>query len=378
MRKAPGSAAGAARDPRRRNAGAIGHWSWFADFDVLLTPVVARQAPPAGWADGRGYLSTYLDAARSITYTQPWNLAGLAAISVPVGRDGKRALSAQLVAPTEALVLQAAADLEQRAVHAAGQSGGWLVFNPGWPTGWLSRVRRPSEGREAVRPRGSASDRRTGSTGPGRLVPDPCDSGGTVRLGSSLVCGGRHRGRALEDTRSSSVTNSRASSTADLAPAKQSRSIPPYHAASARPAERESSPVSHGGLRRTWDERRCAARVPCLADGVAAPVAAAADRRRRRDARAARRGGARHRPRPHPSRLGRRGRGVRTDRADAAPGHPCGGRNDGDRGRAVGPSARSGSAAGRGRGPFAGRGPRAGPDAAGGTRRGRGVRDRGH
>ncbi len=85
---------------------------WFADFDVLLTPVVARQAPPAGWADGRGYLSTYLDAARSITYTQPWNLAGLAAISVPVGRDGKRALSAQLVAPTEALLLQAAAALE--------------------------------------------------------------------------------------------------------------------------------------------------------------------------------------------------------------------------------------------------------------------------
>jgi len=30
---------------------------------------------------------------------------------VPIGRDGKRALSAQLVAPTEALVLQAAADL---------------------------------------------------------------------------------------------------------------------------------------------------------------------------------------------------------------------------------------------------------------------------
>jgi amidase len=86
--------------------------SWFQDVDVLLSPVVARQAPAAGWADGRGYLPSYLDAARSITYTQAWNLAGLAAVSVPIGRDGNRALSAQLVAPTEAAVLQAAAALE--------------------------------------------------------------------------------------------------------------------------------------------------------------------------------------------------------------------------------------------------------------------------
>ncbi len=57
-------------------------------------------------------LPTYVEASRSITYTQAWNLAGLAAISVPVGRAGKMALSAQLVAPDEALVLQAAAALE--------------------------------------------------------------------------------------------------------------------------------------------------------------------------------------------------------------------------------------------------------------------------
>jgi amidase len=91
---------------------------WFENVDVLLSPVVARQAPAAGWAEGRGYLPTYLDVARSIPYTQAWNLAGLAAISVPVGRVGRAALSAQLVAPTESAILQAAASIEAAAATA--------------------------------------------------------------------------------------------------------------------------------------------------------------------------------------------------------------------------------------------------------------------
>lgn len=69
----------------------------FAEHDVLVTPVTARDAGPAGEHDGRGYLATYLAAGRSVPFTPAWNLAGFPAISVPVGSADGRPLAAQLV-----------------------------------------------------------------------------------------------------------------------------------------------------------------------------------------------------------------------------------------------------------------------------------------
>jgi amidase len=71
--------------------------AFFADHDVLVTPVTARRPGPAGALDGKGYLSTYLASARSVPFCQAWNLLGHPAISVPVGfRDGLP-LAVQLV-----------------------------------------------------------------------------------------------------------------------------------------------------------------------------------------------------------------------------------------------------------------------------------------
>jgi amidase len=107
---------------RRRSlpaAGPADRWraqarDWFAGFDALLTPVVARPAPAAGAATDIGYLRTYLGAARSISFTQPWNLAGFPALSLPLGGTATRCGAIQLVtAPgNEATLLNLAAQLE--------------------------------------------------------------------------------------------------------------------------------------------------------------------------------------------------------------------------------------------------------------------------
>jgi amidase len=88
---------------------------WFAGRDLLLTPVVARRPGAAGALTGRGYLRTYLAAARAVPFTQAWNLAGFPAVTVPVGvRDGLP-LVVQLIGPTgaEPLLLGVAAQLER-------------------------------------------------------------------------------------------------------------------------------------------------------------------------------------------------------------------------------------------------------------------------
>src|SRR4051812_40104726 len=83
---------------------------WFEAYDVVVTPVVARGPGPAGALDGRGYLATYLASARSIPYTQAWNLAGFPAVSVHTGVLGGLPMAVQLGgAPGSELMLLAVA-----------------------------------------------------------------------------------------------------------------------------------------------------------------------------------------------------------------------------------------------------------------------------
>jgi amidase len=88
--------------------------TWFTDHDVLLCPVVARGPGRAGALTNRGYLSTYLASARTVPFTQAWNLAGFPAIVVPVGVSGGLPMAVQLVAAPggEPLLLGLADQLE--------------------------------------------------------------------------------------------------------------------------------------------------------------------------------------------------------------------------------------------------------------------------
>ncbi|MTJ64005.1 amidase [Nocardia seriolae] len=94
---------------------------WFADTDILLTPVIARGPLAAGALQHRGYLGTYLASARTVPFTQAWNLAGFPAICVPVGTADGRALAVQLVGlpGTDRQLLTTATQLETHMKNAA-------------------------------------------------------------------------------------------------------------------------------------------------------------------------------------------------------------------------------------------------------------------
>jgi amidase len=83
---------------------------WFADYDALVTPTLARPPVPVGTWSGKGWVRTMLGVGNWI-YTVPWNLARLPAASVPFGGTGL-----QLVGPpgSEGTLLSLAAELEQR------------------------------------------------------------------------------------------------------------------------------------------------------------------------------------------------------------------------------------------------------------------------
>src|SRR5262249_35288560 len=91
--------------------------AWFADTDVLCSPVVARRAPATGWAARAGFWAAYLNGARGLPYTQPGNLAGFPAMSLPLPGQ----LSVQLVClpGNEAALFSLAGDLESAARASA-------------------------------------------------------------------------------------------------------------------------------------------------------------------------------------------------------------------------------------------------------------------
>ena len=82
---------------------------WFADYDVLVTPVLTRPPVHIGTWQGKGWVRTMLGVANWI-YTVPWNLARLPAASVPFGGT-----ALQLVGPegSEGTLLALAVQIEQ-------------------------------------------------------------------------------------------------------------------------------------------------------------------------------------------------------------------------------------------------------------------------
>jgi amidase len=90
---------------------------FFETVDVLVTPTIARPAPPAGASLRRGFLHAYLDAGRRTPYTEAWNLAGYPAVTVPLGFGHGGALSAQIIAPRLERVLEVARRLEAGVVE---------------------------------------------------------------------------------------------------------------------------------------------------------------------------------------------------------------------------------------------------------------------
>ncbi|MFJ8193849.1 amidase [Streptomyces sp. NPDC096094] len=88
---------------------------FFAAYDVLLTPALARRSPKAGPWHERGWLRNILANSAYSPFTPPWNLTGWPAMTVPVGTLPSGAPCAvQLVGRpgSEAALLELAARIE--------------------------------------------------------------------------------------------------------------------------------------------------------------------------------------------------------------------------------------------------------------------------
>ncbi|MGZ4205345.1 MAG: amidase [Actinomycetota bacterium] len=89
---------------------------FFSDFDLLVSPGLARTPPKAeGWST-RGWLINLLAATRYAPMSALWNLVGFPAASIPLGiGPNGMPLGVQIVAPRggEALLLSVAKQLEQ-------------------------------------------------------------------------------------------------------------------------------------------------------------------------------------------------------------------------------------------------------------------------
>ncbi len=109
----PPAAVRRSREAEPRVAGRIN--ALFREFDVLLTPVTARQPPPVGKWEGRGALRTLNGSIWHCPFTAVWNVTGQPAAAVPAGVDGSgMPRSVQLIGrpQDEATLLSLAAQLE--------------------------------------------------------------------------------------------------------------------------------------------------------------------------------------------------------------------------------------------------------------------------
>ncbi|WP_416901068.1 amidase [Micromonospora echinospora] len=103
---------------------------FFADHsvDLLLTPALASAPPAAQSWSGRSWRSNMSTSIRYAPFAAPWNIAGLPALVVPVGRrpDGLP-VAVQLVGPpgSELLLLGVAGQFEMQAP--------WARHAPGYP-----------------------------------------------------------------------------------------------------------------------------------------------------------------------------------------------------------------------------------------------------
>lgn len=102
------------RDTDRLDADAR---AFFADHDILLTPMLARTAPRAEQWHRRSWLRNIWSNLQYAPFAAPWNMVGWPAASVPAGFDANTGMptAVQIVAPPngESLILGLAAQLER-------------------------------------------------------------------------------------------------------------------------------------------------------------------------------------------------------------------------------------------------------------------------
>ncbi len=102
------------RDADRLEADAL---TFFADFDILLTPMLARTCPPAEQWHRRSWLRNIWSNLQYAPFAAPWNMVGWPAASVPAGFDEKTGMptAVQIVAPPngEPTILGVAAQIER-------------------------------------------------------------------------------------------------------------------------------------------------------------------------------------------------------------------------------------------------------------------------
>jgi amidase len=100
--------------------------AFFADHDVLITPMAARDHLPAVAWSQRSHPANVVASVVTYPFTAAWNLADVPAASVPLWQDRGRPLAVQIVAGPgrEELVLSVAALLESVVP--------WTRHAPGW------------------------------------------------------------------------------------------------------------------------------------------------------------------------------------------------------------------------------------------------------
>ncbi|MFR0355774.1 amidase [Streptomyces sediminimaris] len=90
--------------------------AFFAEYDVLLTPALARRSPRSAPWHERGWLANVLANTNYSPMTPPWNLTGWPAMAVPFGTLPSGAPTAVQLAGrpgSEAMLLDVAEQLEQ-------------------------------------------------------------------------------------------------------------------------------------------------------------------------------------------------------------------------------------------------------------------------